>query len=150
MKLILTIIFYIFISHACEDLQPMLQVFIFIKYLFSLWKAATMACQIRGSCRRVPLNLRLFSPCQVIWAKTHMLPSCLPSSLSQFQQYWTVEYCSCSPTSEVLTHHIITALGLWHPLVQNTRPCGIQRSGGNYKWAAEPLWAYLLVLLKRR
>ena len=44
---ILIIIFYILISHACDDLWPMLQVFIFIQYqeetLFSLWKAATVS-----------------------------------------------------------------------------------------------------------
>lgn len=81
----------------------------------------------QGSCCRVPLSLRLFSPCQAIWAKPHMLPRCSPPPCL-FQHYWTVEYCACL-CSEVLTHHITTALGLWHPLVQNTRPCGIQRSG---------------------
>ena len=51
MSFILIIIFYILIFPACDDLRPMLQSFISIKYqeetLFSLWKAATMLCQIR-------------------------------------------------------------------------------------------------------
>lgn len=83
-------------------------------------------CQ--GSCWRIPLNLRLLSPCQVIWAKAHMPSSCSPPPCLSFNiiELWSIVLAS---TSEVLTHHIITALGLGHSLVQNTRPCGIQRSG---------------------
>lgn len=91
----------------------------------------------------VPLSLRLFIPCQVIWAKTHMLSSC-SSSLSQFQHYWTVEYCACLYFRSSCPSHnncswIVSSFSSEHQTIWNTK------IRGNYKWVAEPLWAYLLI-----
>lgn len=97
----------------------------------------------QGSCCRVPLSLRLFSPCQAIWAKPHMLPRCSPPPC-QFQHYWTVEYCAYLYFRSSYPSHnncswIVTSFSSEHQTMWNTK------IRGNYKWAAEPLWAYLLI-----